>query len=52
MNAVEIVGDAVGKTLFYGAGAGGEATASAVLADVIDIAKGHKALSNQTLPLQ
>lgn len=42
MNAVEIVGDAVGKTLFYGAGAGGEATASAVLADVIDIAKGHK----------
>ena len=41
MNAVEIVGDAVGKTLFYGAGAGGEATASAVLADVIDIAKGH-----------
>lgn len=44
MNAVEIVGDAVGKTLFYGAGAGGEATASAVLADVIDIAKGHKSI--------
>ena len=44
MNAVEIVGDAVGKTLFYGAGAGGEATASAVLADVIDIAKRHKSI--------
>lgn len=44
MNAVEIVGDAVGKTLFYGAGAGGEATASAVLADVVDIAKGHKSI--------
>lgn len=44
MNAVEIVGDAVGKTLFYGAGAGGEATASAVLANVIDIAKGHKSI--------
>ena len=44
MNAVEIVGDAVGKTLFYGAGAGGEVTASAVLADVIDIAKGHKSI--------
>lgn len=44
MNAVEIVGDAVGKTLFYGAGAGGEATASAVFADVIDIAKGHKSI--------
>lgn len=44
MNAVEIVGDAVGKNLFYGAGAGGEATASAVLADVIDIAKGHKSI--------
>lgn len=44
MNAVEIVGDAVGKTLFYGAGAGGEATASAVLADVVDITKGHKSI--------
>ena len=44
MNAVEIVGNAVAKTLFYGAGAGGEATASAVLADVIDIAKGHKSI--------
>lgn len=50
MNAVEIVGDAVGKTLFYGAGAGGEATASAVLADVIDIAKGHKSIVKPDSP--
>lgn len=39
MNAVVINGDAVGKTLYYGAGAGSEATASAVIADVIDIAR-------------
>ncbi|KZY70175.1 homoserine dehydrogenase [Oleiphilus sp. HI0071] len=39
MNAVLVNGDAVGKTLYYGAGAGSEATASAVLADVIDIAR-------------
>lgn len=50
MNAVEIVGDAVGKTLFYGAGAGGEATASAVLADIIDIAKGHKSIAKSDSP--
>ena len=39
MNAVLIKGDAVGPTLYYGAGAGAEPTASAVLADVIDIAR-------------
>ena len=39
MNAVYLKGDAVGPTLYYGAGAGSEATASAVLADVIDVAK-------------
>ncbi len=39
MNAVLIKGDAVGATLHYGAGAGGEATASAVIADVIDVAR-------------
>ncbi len=38
MNAVMVTGDAVGETLYYGAGAGSEATASAVLADTIDIA--------------
>lgn len=39
MNAVLIKGDAVGATLHYGAGAGGEATASAVIADVVDVAR-------------
>ena len=38
MNAVVVKGDAVGPTLYYGAGAGAEPTASAVLADVVDIA--------------
>jgi homoserine dehydrogenase len=39
MNAVLIKGDAVGPTLFYGAGAGSEPTASAVLADVVDVVR-------------
>ena len=39
MNAVSVVGDAVGESLFYGAGAGGSATASAVISDLIDIAR-------------
>ncbi|MBU2709676.1 homoserine dehydrogenase [Zooshikella harenae] len=39
MNAVLIDTDAVGPTLFYGAGAGAEPTASAVIADIIDIAR-------------
>ncbi len=39
-NAVSIYGDAVGHTLFYGRGAGAGPTASAVLADVIEIARG------------
>ncbi|KGE03632.1 homoserine dehydrogenase [Pseudohaliea rubra] len=38
-NAVLVEGDAVGPTLYYGAGAGGGATASAVMADVIDLAR-------------
>ena len=37
MNAVLIKGDAVGPTLFYGAGAGAEPTASSVIADIVDI---------------
>jgi homoserine dehydrogenase len=41
MNAVSVVGDAVGQTMFYGAGAGGDATASAVIADIIEIARGN-----------
>ncbi len=39
MNAVLVKGNAVGPTLYYGAGAGDEATASAVIADLIDIIK-------------
>jgi len=39
MNAVLVKGDAVGATLYYGAGAGSEATASAVVADIIDVVR-------------
>ena len=39
MNAVAVTGDAVGPTLFYGAGAGELPTASAVVADLIEIAR-------------
>jgi homoserine dehydrogenase len=41
MNAVTVVGDRVGETMYYGAGAGGDATASAVIADIIDIVRGN-----------
>lgn len=41
MNAVMVKGDCVGETLYYGAGAGGDATASAVIADIIDIVRGN-----------
>jgi homoserine dehydrogenase len=39
MNAVLVQGDAVGPTLYYGAGAGAEPTASAVVADLVDVAR-------------
>ena len=39
MNAVVVKGDAVGPTLYYGAGAGAEPTASAVVADLVDVAR-------------
>ncbi|MCY1353879.1 Homoserine dehydrogenase [compost metagenome] len=39
MNAVMVNGDAAGSTLYYGAGAGMEATASAVVADVVDVVR-------------
>ena len=48
MNAVLVHGNMVGPTLYYGAGAGAEPTASAVVADVIDIARQIK-LSQDTL---
>jgi homoserine dehydrogenase len=39
MNAVVVKGDAVGPTLYYGPGAGAEPTASAVIADIVDLAR-------------
>ncbi len=39
MNAVLVQGDAVGPTLYYGAGAGAEPTASAVVADIVDVVR-------------
>ena len=42
MNGVSVVGDKVGETLYYGAGAGGDATASAVIANIVDIARAGK----------
>ncbi|MDT8310574.1 MAG: homoserine dehydrogenase [Methylophaga sp.] len=39
MNAVVVKGDAVGPTLYYGAGAGSEPTASAIVADIVDIVR-------------
>jgi homoserine dehydrogenase len=42
MNAISVEGDKVGETLYYGAGAGGDATASAVIANIIDIARKGK----------
>lgn len=39
MNAVLVDGDAVGQTMYYGAGAGSEPTASAVVADVVDVVR-------------
>jgi homoserine dehydrogenase len=39
MNAVLVMGDAVGPTLYYGAGAGSEPTASAVVADLVDVVR-------------
>ncbi len=50
MNAVVVQGDAVGPTLYYGAGAGAEATASAVVADLMDIARLMDATTAQRVP--
>ena len=43
MNAVVVQGDAVGNTLYYGKGAGSEPTASAVIADLVDVTRLHTA---------
>lgn len=45
LNAISVVGDCVGETMYYGPGAGGNATASAVVGDLIEIAR-----SNNNLP--
>src|SRR5207302_1432873 len=50
-NAVQVVGDAVGDTLYYGPGAGALPTASAVTADLIDLAVGRAQRTFQTLRL-
>lgn len=42
MNGVSVIGDKVGETMYYGPGAGGDATASAVIANIIDIARRGK----------
>ena len=42
MNAVWVKGDAVGHTMYYGKGAGAEATASAVVADLVDVARASR----------
>ena len=50
MNAVVVNGDAVGTTLYYGKGAGSEPTASAVIADMVDITRLHTANAAQRVP--
>ena len=51
-NAVLVEGDAVGPTLYYGAGAGAEPTASAVIADIVDVARSFEAANeNKVAPL-
>ena len=50
MNAVLVRADAVGTTLYYGKGAGAEPTASAVVADLVDITRLHTADPGQRVP--
>ncbi|MEK7347034.1 MAG: homoserine dehydrogenase [Pseudomonadota bacterium] len=50
MNAVMVQGDAVGTTLYYGKGAGSEPTASAVIADLVDITRLHTADPQNRVP--
>ncbi len=51
MNAVLVHGDAVGPTLYYGAGAGSEPTGSAVVADIIDVVRGLDADPAHRVPM-
>jgi homoserine dehydrogenase len=50
MNAVLVKGDAVGPTMYYGAGAGAEPTGSAVVADLVDVTRLHTADPEQRVP--
>ncbi|MCC7269897.1 MAG: homoserine dehydrogenase, partial [Rhodocyclaceae bacterium] len=50
MNAVVVKGDAVGTTLYYGKGAGAEPTASAVIADLVDVTRMHTADPEHRVP--
>jgi homoserine dehydrogenase len=50
MNAVLVKGDAVGPTLYYGPGAGAEPTASAVIADIVDVARTLNADPSHRVP--
>ena len=50
MNAILVKGDAVGATMYYGAGAGAEPTASAVVADLVDVTRMHTADPEQRVP--
>ena len=50
MNAVMVKGDAVGATMYYGAGAGSMPTASAVVADLVDITRLHTADPEHRVP--
>jgi homoserine dehydrogenase len=50
MNAILVKGDAVGPTLYYGAGAGAEPTASAVVADLVDVTRLHTADPEHRVP--
>ena len=50
MNAILVKGDAVGATMYYGAGAGAEPTASAVVADLVDVTRLHTADPGHRVP--
>jgi homoserine dehydrogenase len=50
MNAILVQGDAVGATMYYGAGAGADPTASAVVADLVDVTRLHTADPEHRVP--
>jgi homoserine dehydrogenase len=50
LNAIRVHGDAVGQTVYIGRGAGGEATASAVIADLVDVARLQGAAAGHFVP--